>query len=427
MNRPLRALRSGRPWSLGALLLGLTAACDPAADAPLPPAAGSDTLVAEALDEARRHLRAGRPKEAAAASERGLAADSTHLELANLLATVEAGRGRYAPAIAAIERALRHHPESPLLHLNLGAMHFKLGDFDKAEQYLLEAARRQPDHSSVHRRLAELYLASDRPAGAIRHAHRAAELFPGDGTLTYYVGRAFEEAGQSDSARAWFRRAADLDPGFTEAWYRLAVLSRRAGDRAEADSALTRFRRLQSIGDGDPDVPKQLDKLRAAVLDAPEDGNHQFALGAFFAEHGYVDEAVNRLRRAARLRPGDTRLLNDSGRLLARRRAHAEALRFYRASIETDSTQVEPLVAAGTILTLERRLDEALDALERALARDPDSPVARLYHGIALLEAGRADEAADTLRRALAQSPAPALRAQLQRVLAQAAKRTGQG
>lgn len=374
-------------------------------------------VVETALLEARQHLQSSRHQQAIEACERGLSVDSTHVQLNNLLATVEAGQGRYAPAIAAIERALRHDPDYALGHLNLGGIHYKLGRFDRSEHHLLIAARLQPGHSSVHRRLAELYLASDRPDEAIPRMLRALELFPDDATLTFYLARAYDDSGQQDLAQVAYRRAVELDIGFAEACYRLAVLARRRGDKALADSALARFQHLQQIGDGNPDVPKQLDKLRAAVLNAPENPLHHFDLGAFFTEHGYHAEAVNRFRRTAQLRPDDTRLLNHMGRLLARKRQFDAALKFYMRTVRIDSTQVEALIGAGNLLTMGGRSGESLLLFERALKLHPDNALARFYYGLALLKSERRGAAHTALLEALAVARDPTLQEQIQKAI----------
>lgn len=406
-------------------LLWLAAACG-APETPGPP---GEAAIASALQEALGHLQAGRYLPAVEACQRGLAVDSTHAELNNLLATVEAGQGRYAPAIAALERALRHRPDYALGHLNLGAMLFKLGHFDRAEERLLAAARLQPDHSSVHRRLAELDLATGRPDEAVARMRRALELFPDDATLTFYLGRALEDSGRQDEALGQYRRAAALDIGFAEACYRLAVLARRRGEVALADSAMARFQHLQQIGGGDPDAAKQLDKLRAAVLEAPEEAVHQHELGAFFAAHGYVAEAVNRLRRAADLAPDDAGRLTESGRLLARQRQVEAALEFYERALRVDSSRVEALVGAANLALLGGRPEAAIPRFERALGLDPGNALARLYYGLALRDAGRRAEADRALRQALDDASEPALRERIQTAIAATAalRREGTG
>ena len=403
--------------SAGGALLALSWACGLDGTPATEPVRQAADIVETALRDARQYLRSGRHQQAVDACERGLSVDSTHAELNNLLATVEAGQGRYAPAIDAIERALRHDPDYALGHLNLGGIHYKLGRFGPAEQHLLIAARLEPGHSSVHRRLAELYLASDRSDEAIPRMLRALELFPDDATLTFYLARAYDDSGQQELAQAAYRRAVGLDIGFTEACYRLGVLARRRGNDALADSALSRFQHLQRIGGGDPDVPKQFDKLRAAVLNAPENALHHYDLGAFFAEHGYHAEAVNRFRRTAVLRPHDTRLLNDMGRLLARKRQFDAALEFYTRAIGADSTEVEALIGAGNLLTVAGRSGESLPLFETALKLHPDNALARFYYGLALLESRRREAGHAALLGALASAQEPTLREQIQKAI----------
>ena len=281
------------------------------------------------MQAAQEHVRAGKFPAAVKAATAGLALDSTSADLNNLLATAEASQGRYRPAIDALERALRHHPDFALGHLNLGGLYTKLGRFDLVEVSLERALELRPDWSSVHRRLAELYLGSGRPEAAVDAIRKAIELFPGDATLTFYLGRSLETAGREEAAMAAFRQAADLDIGFEEALYRLSVLARRSGRRALADSALERFEHLQRIGN-DPEVHKKMKKLRSSILNAPEDGAHHYALGAFFSRWGYWDEALDKFARAAALAPGDPHRRNQIGSLLVQNSRPGEAILLLR-------------------------------------------------------------------------------------------------
>jgi len=388
-------------------------ACGPDLE-PLPPPDLSNTNVLDGfLQTGLDHLQNGRHLQAVESCEQGLALDSTHAELNNLLANSEAAQGRYAPAIAAMERALRHHPEYTLGHLNLGGMHYKLGHFEEAEPYLLAAARLQPDHSSVHRRLAELYLATNRGPDAVLRMRRALELFPDDAALTFYLARAYETSQDVAAAITEYQRAVSLDIGFAEAHYRLSVLARRSGHASLADRAFRSFQHLQAIGAGDPDVPKQLKKLRASLLNAPEDPAHHYKLGMFFAAHDYHAEAINQLRRAADLRPGDTRLLNDTGRMLAQNQQLDGALEFYQRSLAADSLQVEALIASGNLLTMGGRTRESISVFERALKLAPESGLAQFFYGLALIQADQREDATTVLETALANEQDERLRKRL--------------
>ena len=101
---------------------------------------GNTNVLDGFLQTGLEHLQNGRHLQAVESCEQGLALDSTHAELNNLLANSEAAQGRYAPAIAAMERALRHHPEFTLGHLNLGGMHYKLGHFEEAAKLFFSSS-----------------------------------------------------------------------------------------------------------------------------------------------------------------------------------------------------------------------------------------------------------------------------------------------
>ena len=383
--------------------------------------AESNGLLRQHVQAAQEQVRAGKFPAAVKAAKAGLALDSTSADLNNLLATAEASQGRYRPAIDALERALRHHPDFALGHLNLGGLYTKLGRFDLVEISLERALELRPDWSSVHRRLAELYLGSGRPEAAVEAIRKAIGLFPGDATLTFYLGRSLETAGREEAAMAAFRHAADLDIGFEEALYRLSVLARRSGRHALADSALERFEHLQRIGN-DPEIHKKMKKLRSSILNAPEDGAHHYALGAFFSRWGYWDEALDKFARAAALAPGDPHRLNQIGSLLVQNSRPGEAIPYFEDAIAADSTFVPAIANLGTALDLLDRGREAMDCFRRALLLRPADPNVHLSYGVSLLKAGRTEEALEKLESGRALTAADSrLRARFDRLLSAAA------
>lgn len=338
-------------------------------------------------------LRARRFPDAVLVATAGLALDSTSAELNNVLASAEASQGRYQPAAKALERALRYEPDYALTHLNLGAIYTKLGQFDRVEATLKRALELKPDWPSVHRRLAEMYLATERPKEAVAAAREAILLFPGDATLTYYLGRSLEAVGEAGSALDAYREAAGLDIGFEEALYRLSALARRESLNALADSALTGFQRLRGIGRDDGEARKKMKKLRSSILSAPEEPSHHQKLGEFFAQHGYWDEAINKFNRAAQLAPTDARFLHRIGSLLTDSLRYGDAADFYERAIAADSSFVPALINMGSILNLTDRGLEALSYYRRALSEAPKNANVHFVYGQGLLKVGKTDEA----------------------------------
>ena len=82
-----------------------------------------------------------------------------------------------------IERAVRLAPENPYYLDSLGWVHFRLGQTELAERYLLQAAERSPDQSVIHDHLGDLYERAGQGGKARGSWSRALELAPGDADI----------------------------------------------------------------------------------------------------------------------------------------------------------------------------------------------------------------------------------------------------
>ena len=349
------------------------------------------------LTRATLDYHAGRLDAAIAACRAGLERDSTAVEFYNVLATAYAGQGRYALAIESLQQALRVDANF-VAHLNLGGIYTKLGKYAQAEDNLLRALELKPDDSSVCRRLGEVYLGTNRFAEAARYLRRALQLLPASATLHFYLGQALEDSGDLRQALAHYDSSTRLDVGFAPAHYRAAVVSGRLGQAARADSALRRFQRLQQIGGGDPDVLKKLQRLRAAVMNLPEDPLVHYRLGLFFADHGYGDEALNKLLRASQLAPDQPHLLNRIGELYQELQRPAEALDYSQQALRLEPRFKNALRNAGRAAAALNRHREAVEFHRQLVDLEPREATGWYELGIALMRAGQTDEAEQILR-----------------------------
>ena len=387
---------------ISCILLALTAcAPDPLPEAtPTPPPAAPPATDAQ-LAQARAHFEATRFDEAAETARAGLALDSTAVDLHNILASTYAAQGRYALAIEGLETTIRLQPDYAMGFVNLGGIYTKLGQYEKAATYLQRAVQLNADNSPVRRRLGELYLATSRYAEASRELLEALRLFPNDATLYYYLGQSLDGEGRSDDAIEAYQRAALLDIGFADVFYRLGLLARKEGQNDVARPALERFNHLRQIGDGDPEVPKQVKRMRAAILNAPEEAAHHYNLGMLFVEHGYFVEAQNKFDRAIALSPGDLKLLNQLGNDLLQLQQPEAALRYLQMAIDLDPAHLPTLLNAGQIAGRIGRYEQAVAQFRQAVANHPDNPEAWYFLGLGLSSAGEEAEAQKALRRSL--------------------------
>jgi tetratricopeptide (TPR) repeat protein len=335
--------------------------------------------------------------DALAACQAGLAQDSTAAALHNLVATCYAAEARYAQAIESLQKAVHFQPDYVPAYINMGGMYAKLGQLAEAEEPLRKAVELRPDHPGVRRRMGELYLNTDRYEEAAAELQQALRIFPENATTQYLLAQALENLERVPEAIAALQRATRLDRGFSEAYYRLGVLSRRAGQKAVSDSAMAAFQRLQRIGGGDADVPKQLKKLRLAVMDTAEEPEPHYHLGVFFAQHGFADEALDQFSTAATLAQGNAYMLNQVGGAMLKLNRRDTALSLYQEAARQDSTYLPALINAGSVLTMLQRHPEALLYYQRAVAAAPQDPRSHYYMGLGLLSAGRQQEARQAL------------------------------
>ncbi len=89
---------------------------------------------------------------------------------------------RFEQAVPHLRRAIDLNPEFAIAHFNLGNSLFGLKQYEKAEQTFNTARTRGVDFLSLHWKLHEIYLKSDRKKEAIRELEKILEMDPMDKT-----------------------------------------------------------------------------------------------------------------------------------------------------------------------------------------------------------------------------------------------------
>ncbi len=270
--------------------------------------------IAQALDLAVRHHRAGELAQAEHLYRQILEADPRQVAARHLLGLVAHQRGHNDLAVRHIGAALRLRPDYAEAHNNLGVALLALGRLDEAADAFGQALRLKPGHSEAHNNL----------------------------------GLALLEQGRPEEAESSVRQALRLQPGHSEAHNNLGVALLQQGRPGEAEAAYQQALRLR------PDYAKA-----------------HVNLGNALRAQGRLEEAVAAYRHALHLQPGCAEacsnfgvLLADQGRPGEAEAAHQQALRLMPGNAEAHNN-------LGNALRAQGRLEEAVAAYQQALRLKP--------------------------------------------------------
>lgn len=291
---------------------------------------------------------------------------------------------------------------------------FKKGDPEGAARILASALETDPENAAFHDLMAVVHYSVGRPADALPHARRAAELAPqvarfskgeatvlialerydeaiarlekilqanpGDVDARNDLGASYAKAGRFEAAEEQFRRALDVDPSAPTALFNLGVTLLKLRRTAAAEE---QFGKLRGQAPDDPSKLFELGKVyweldrclaaealleRALELE-PDHRDALVVLGQIAARRGDFELAVRRLERARLLEPDNARTLECLGQIYRDSQKPEEAQEAYRAALAISPASCDALAGLShfadpaTAPELLRHLEEAQGAL----------------------------------------------------------------
>jgi Flp pilus assembly protein TadD len=183
--------------------------------------------------------------------------------------------GRVDEGVAVARAALSDEPESADLQAALASLLFAAGAAEEGAQATDRALALDPDEIRPLRVRCEFRAASGYWIGARDDCTRYLEARPDDAGAHFMLGVSLQSIGETQQARAAYRRAADLDERDLRSRNNLAELLAAEGD---LDGALAAAQEAY-----------RLDEDNAYVMDT---------LGALYLKKGLAERAVSLLEEA---------------------------------------------------------------------------------------------------------------------------------
>lgn len=348
------------------------------------------------LDQALRHHRAGRLKEARRQYERILQADPRCAEAMHLLGTLIGQEGDPNKALEWIDKAIARDPGNVLYRKNAASTLVQCGRAADAVAQYEQALKLRPDFFEARMGLGGVLTDLGRQEEAIAVLAEAARQRPESDTAWVQYGRALQHAGRVVEAAECYATAIRLNPKQNLAYNNLGVIFDHAG---QVDDAIARFElAFQACPDHLPGLVNLVSvlvrakryaqaepHLRQLVERDPNNPDAWNGLGLAEQEKQHFEAAERHYLRALALRPDHADALTNLGNVRFDLEHYAEAETFFRQAIAVNAECIEAWNGLRSVLVRSGRDEEALQATERLLTLKPDYPHAHFYLSSMLL------------------------------------------
>jgi len=245
---------------------------------------------------------------------------------------------------------------------------------------------------------------------------KAAELNPGYAEAYNNIGVAQKEQGKLDEAIASYQKALKIRPDFAEAYNNTGVVLK---DQGKLDEAIASYLRALKIK---PDYAEAYNNMGNALKDQgkldeaivsyqralkikPDYAEPSYNIGNALQGQGKLDEAIASYQRALKIKPDYAEAYNNMGNALSDQGKLDEAIISYQRALKIKPDFAEAYNNIGNALKDQGKLDEAIASCHKALKIKPD--FAEAYNNIsnALKDQGKLDEAIASYQKALKIKP----------------------
>ncbi len=319
--------------------------------------------IAQALQTALEHHKAGRLLQAESIYQKILQKEPNHSDALHALGMIAFQVGKGEEAVALIGKAIQGNPSDPHYHSNLGIALQNQERLEEAVASYRNALALNPDFAEVYGNLGKAYRDQGKLKEAEVSSRKALSLNPDLWEAHLNLGNVLLDQGQLDETIASYRKVLSLKPGYAEAHYNLgnALLA-----QGRLDEAIACYQQALSLK---PD-------LIQAYLN----------LGNALRDQDRIDEAIASYRKALSLNPYLPQVHINLGNAFLDQGKKDEAVAFYRRALWLNPDSAQAHLNLGNALREIGRMGEAKTCYQQVLRVDPGNIIAA--HILTALEGG---------------------------------------
>ncbi len=147
---------------------------------------------------------------------------------------------KWDEAIGAYRKIMEKTPSLSVINLQIAAAFFNKKEYDSAVSAYNDLLKVDPENEKATVGIARVQMAQGEIAAAEGALMKAAGA-PSGGRETFLaLGDLNLDRNQVDDAMKWYQKAADLDPYWGRAWYKLGLCAQKKGDTAGATEFLNK-------------------------------------------------------------------------------------------------------------------------------------------------------------------------------------------
>jgi tetratricopeptide (TPR) repeat protein len=322
-----------------------------------------------------------------------------------------------------LRKALDLQPHFPEAHFVLGLL---LGDQVGSEHLGLSefeaAIAQKPDYAEAHFNIGIIHWKSGEAERALKAFRLAVEANPRSAAYRVRLGQTLAQLDQGSEAIVELKQAAELNPGSFEAHYQLGrELLKQGDDKKAAHQHIEIAKRLKESGqsavDGDQShlsyrqglaaleqgrLKDAIDLLTAALDGARSESAVRSALGIAYQRSGDRAKARDEFQRVVVIEPNSPDGHLNYGTLLMLNGDTAGAEREFRECLRIDPNFVEAHYNLGLVSAAGRRWESAVISFSSALRLQPNHVRARWNLARVLRDSGDRVAALAEYRKACA-------------------------